>query len=101
MKICFGPCRRLVGFAFVVMAMAALAACARAAAARATESTAMRPVVRAMCGKRVALLGESPVHGFGETLTFKVALVRQLVDECHFNAIFIESGFYDYLNLEE
>ncbi|HEX4064955.1 MAG TPA: erythromycin esterase family protein [Acidobacteriaceae bacterium] len=81
--------------------MAALVACARAAAAQATESTAMRPVVRAMCGKRVALLGESPVHGFGETLTFKVALVRQLVDECHFNAIFIESGFYDYLNLEE
>jgi erythromycin esterase-like protein len=54
-----------------------------------------------MCGKRVALLGESPVHGFGETLAFKVALVRQLVDTCHYNAVFFESGLYDYLNLEE
>jgi erythromycin esterase-like protein len=58
-------------------------------------------VVHALCGKSVALLGESPVHGFGKTLEFKVELVRRLVDECHYNAFFIESGIYDFLNIQK
>lgn len=45
-------------------------------------------VVRDLCGKSIAMLGESPLHGFGNTLEFKVGLVRRLVDECHFNAFF-------------
>jgi erythromycin esterase-like protein len=59
------------------------------------------PVVHALCGKSVALLGESPVHGFGKTLEFKVELVRRLIDECHYNAFFIESGIYDFLNIHK
>jgi len=35
-------------------------------------------VVRDLCGKSVAMLGESPLHGFGKTLEFKVELVRRL-----------------------
>jgi erythromycin esterase-like protein len=58
-------------------------------------------VVRDVCGKTVALLGEPPMHAFGKTLDFKVALVRRLVDECHFNAFFIESGTYDFLNVQK
>jgi len=58
------------------------------------------PVVHALCGKSVALLGESPVHGFGKTLEFKVELARRLIDECHYNAFFIESGIYDFLNIQ-
>jgi erythromycin esterase-like protein len=58
-------------------------------------------VVHALCGKGVALLGESPVHGFGKTLEFKVELVRRLIDECHFNALFVESGAYDYINIQK
>jgi erythromycin esterase-like protein len=57
-------------------------------------------VVRDLCGKRIAMLGESPLHGFANTLEFKVGLVRRLVDECHFNAFFIESGIYDFLNMQ-
>jgi erythromycin esterase-like protein len=56
--------------------------------------------LKALCGKHVALLGESPVHGFGKTLEFKVQLVRRLVDECHYNALFVESGLYDYIHIE-
>ena len=67
------------------------------ATARAAETD---PVLRELCGKDVAMLGESPVHGFGKTLEFKVELVRRLVDECHFNAFFIESGIYDFLNIQ-
>lgn len=59
------------------------------------------PVVHALCGKRVALLGESPVHGLGEALEFKAELVRRLVEECHYDAIFIERGIYDYLNIQK
>jgi len=40
------------------------------------------PAVHALCGEHVALLGEPPVHGFGNTLEFKAQLVRRLVDEC-------------------
>ena len=58
-------------------------------------------VVRELCGKNMALLGESPLHGFGKTLEFKVRLVRQLIDECHYNALFIESGIYDFLNIQK
>ena len=58
-------------------------------------------VVRDLCGKRIALLGEPPMHGFGKTLEFKVELVRRLVDECSFGAFFIESGAYDFLNIRK
>jgi erythromycin esterase-like protein len=57
-------------------------------------------VVHAACGESVALLGESPVHGFGRTLEFKVAVARRLINECHFRALFIESGTYDFLHIE-
>jgi erythromycin esterase-like protein len=58
-------------------------------------------VVHELCGKTVALLGEPPMHGYGRTLQFKVELVRRLVDECHYNAFFIESGTYDFLNIQK
>lgn len=58
-------------------------------------------VVHALCGKSVALLGEPPVHGFGKTLEFKTELVRRLIDECHYSALFVESGAYDYINLQK
>src|SRR3954471_18252478 len=65
--------------------------------ARAAETDS---VLRDLCGKSVAMLGESPVHGFGRTLEFKARLVRRLVNECQFNAFFIESGIYDFLNIQ-
>jgi len=57
-------------------------------------------VVHDLCGKNVALLGESPLHSFGKTLKFKVAVVRRLVDECHYNAFFIESPAYDFIHIQ-
>jgi erythromycin esterase-like protein len=70
-------------------------------ASPAAQMNGTDPVVHALCGKSVALLGESPVHGFGKTLEFKVELVRRLVDECHYNALFVESGTYDYINIHK
>lgn len=63
------------------------------------KSPVVDRIVHDVCGKRVALLGESPTHGFGETLRLKVEIARRLVEECHFNAFFIESGAYDFLKI--
>lgn len=56
--------------------------------------------LHAMCEKQIVLLGESPTHAFGEALQYKAELVQRLVKECHFQAVFFESGFYDYVHLE-
>jgi erythromycin esterase-like protein len=91
----FGFVARSCGFALVVLRLGAGAAAGQVAPAAAVDQ-----VVHAACGKSVALLGESPVHGFGRTLEFKVAVARRLIDECHFRAFFIESGTYDFLHIE-
>ncbi len=57
-------------------------------------------VVHALCGEHVVLLGENPIHGFADTLDFKVQTVNRLVDECHFNALYFEAGTYDFIHLE-
>lgn len=94
----------LVRFFFSLLLSFIGAASMPAAGQAANPSTKVEgaeAVVHALCGKQVALLGESPVHGFGETLEFKAELVRRLVDGCHYNALFIESGIYDFIHIEK
>jgi erythromycin esterase-like protein len=74
---------------------------ANSATTKASSTSDADHVVQDLCGKSVAMLGESPLHGFGKTLEFKAALVRRLVEECHYNAFFIESGAYDFLNIQK
>ena len=56
-------------------------------------------VVHDACGKRVVFLGEPPMHGFARTLELKAEIAQRLVKSCGFNAFFIESGAYDFLNI--
>ena len=94
----------LVRFFFLLLLSFISAASMPAAGQAASPSTEIKgteAVIHALCGKRIALLGESPVHGFGETLEFKAELVRRLVDGCHYNALFIESGIYDFIHIEK
>lgn len=58
-------------------------------------------LVRDLCDKQMALLGEESHHGSGRTIAFKAELTRRLVEECHYDAFFIESGFYDFVNIAE
>lgn len=60
------------------------------------DERAMAAVVRDLCPKRVALLGEA-THGEGHTDAFKAALVERLVRQCHFNAVFFEASHYEFL----
>ena len=65
------------------------------------QRTVLDSAELALCGKEVALLGESPTHAFGETLQFKAELVRRLVQNCGFRAVFFESGTYDFLHMRQ
>ena len=73
----------------------------RPAVAEARAPSIADLVVHELCDKQVALLGEAPMHGFGNTLQLKVEVARRLVNECHYNAFFIESGAYDFLNIQK
>ena len=54
---------------------------------------------RAMCDMPIVMLGENS-HGDGNTTSFKVALVKKLINECDFNAVYFEAGIYDFLDIE-
>jgi len=56
-------------------------------------------LVRDVCEKTVVLLGEEPHHGGGHTLEVKSELVRRLVERCGFNAVYFESGAYEFVDL--
>ena len=58
-------------------------------------------IVRDLCDKRLALLGEESHHGNGRIIAFKAELTRRLVEECQYDAFFIEAGIYDFLHIQE
>jgi erythromycin esterase-like protein len=59
----------------------------------------MDALVGDLCRRDVAMLGEA-THGDGRTLEFKAELVRRLVRECGYDALFFEASHYDFLELE-
>jgi erythromycin esterase-like protein len=91
----------LSGCAVALLCGGVFAAGARQASRDEFAATQTDAVVHDLCDKTVALLGESPVHGFGKALDFKAGVTRRLISECHFNGFFIESGTYDFLKMEE
>jgi erythromycin esterase-like protein len=62
----------------------------------AADERAMAAIVRDLCPKQVALLGEA-THGDGHTDAFKAALVERLMTTCHFNAVLFEASHYEFL----
>lgn len=53
-------------------------------------------VVTDLCSKRIVLLGEDSNHGSGKTIETKVQLVKKLINECDFSAVFFESPVYEF-----
>jgi hypothetical protein len=86
---------------FTVCLLSSSALGASATAGKKATNSDIDQVVHELCGKTVALLGESPTHGFGKTLQFKVEVARRLIDHCHYRAFFIESGSYDFFKHPE
>ncbi|RYZ17245.1 MAG: erythromycin esterase [Myxococcaceae bacterium] len=89
---------------YLLLLLPLLSACASTSrSAAAQEAVALSDadrIVRDLCDKRLALLGEESHHGSARTLTFKVELTRRLVEECQFDAFFIEAGTYDFLRIQ-
>lgn len=80
--------------------LAALALFAAAAPACAQpRDPAMDAAVHDLCHRQVAMLGEAS-HGDGATFVFKAALIRRLVSECGYNAVFFEASHYDFLEFQ-
>ncbi|WP_426749746.1 erythromycin esterase family protein [Myxococcus sp. Y35] len=57
-------------------------------------------IVRDLCDKRLALLGEESHHGSARTIAFKVELTRRLMEECQYDGFIIETGLYDFLHIQ-
>jgi erythromycin esterase-like protein len=62
-------------------------------------STPLDGLVRDVCDKSVVLLGEEPHHGGGHTLEVKTELVQRLIERCGFNAVYFESGVFEFVDL--
>src|SRR5262249_9029662 len=68
---------------------------------RANADTQLPPrLLDDVCGRQIVLLGESPTHGFGVSMRLKAELVRTAIERCHIDAVFFESGVYDFLKIE-
>ena len=86
--------RRILG----LLSVLGLSACATTPGVR--GEAALESALRDMCHSEVALLGETGDHGSARTIEAKAWLVRRLVDECGFTALFFEGSSYDFLELE-
>lgn len=60
------------------------------------DQAAMRRVMRDLCHRDVAVLGEA-THADGHTEAFKVALVERLISQCGFRAVVFEGSLYEFL----
>ena len=56
-------------------------------------------LIKDSCNKQVVLLGEGGNHGGGSTIVLKTKIVKRLVEECGFSAVFFESSVYEFINL--
>lgn len=63
------------------------------------DDAALNASLQASCGRQVVMIGESATHGDGHTESFKVALVKRLVNECGFDSVFFEASHYEFINI--
>jgi erythromycin esterase-like protein len=93
--------RRICLRHWIIFALLSVLCCTKPdIAAAAGGDTPLAALVADVCQKQVVLLGEDGRHGSGRTLELKVEIVKRLVDDCGFSAIFFESPIYDFLDLE-
>lgn len=94
------PSIGIVAASFLLTASLLLAATAWAAERPTPPATAAEAVVRDVCDQRLVVLGELPSHGEAKTFATKATIVRELVERCGFDALFMEAGIYDLIGLE-
>ncbi|NNB96232.1 erythromycin esterase family protein [Corallococcus exiguus] len=85
---------------YLLLLIPLLSSCASSPRSEAPRVSDADRIVRELCGKQMALLGEESHHGSARTVAFKVELTRRLVEECQYDAFFIETGTYDFLRIQ-
>lgn len=91
---------RCAVLALVITSFCIMTATASSTGATANQSPAIDRLVADVCNRQTVLLGEDGNHGSGATLDVKVDVVRRLIDECGFNAVYFESSIYDFTDLQ-
>lgn len=84
---------------FTLSAVILLGASVSLGQSESSDDAVLNATVRAVCGKQVVMLGESASHGDGQTESFKVALVKRLVQECGFDRMYFEASYYEFINI--
>ncbi|CAM4007637.1 erythromycin esterase family protein [Corallococcus exiguus] len=85
---------------YLLLLLPLLSSCASSPRSEAPRVSDTDRIIQELCGKQMALLGEDSYHGSARTVAFKVELTRRLVEECQFDAFFIETGTYDFLRIQ-
>jgi erythromycin esterase-like protein len=63
--------------------------------------TLEQQIVNDYCSKKIVVLGELPNHGESLAFQSKAKIVKALVKQCDFNAIYFEAPIYDFLGFQE
>lgn len=85
----------------VVLLSACLPACTQTVPLSPEDVKALSATTRDLCNTQVAMLGEIATHGDGHTLTFKVAVVQRLIDQCGFDAVLFEANQDEFIHLNQ
>ncbi|RKG68805.1 erythromycin esterase [Corallococcus sp. CA054B] len=85
---------------YLLLLIPLLSSCASSPRSEAPPVSDADRIVRELCDKQLALLGEESHHGSARTVAFKAELTRRLVEECQYDAFFIETGTYDFLHIQ-
>ncbi|MBN9685723.1 MULTISPECIES: hypothetical protein [unclassified Corallococcus] len=85
---------------YLLLLIPLLSGCASSPRTEAPRLSDADRIVQELCGKQMALLGEESHHGSARTVAFKAELTRRLVEECGYDAFFIETASYDFLRIQ-
>jgi erythromycin esterase-like protein len=91
---------RLVRALILAIAIASPTAFAASNTAPDRQTSELDRLLADVCKRQTVLIGEDGHHGSGATLSLKVDLVRHLIDECGFNAVYFESSVYDFIDFQ-
>lgn len=58
-------------------------------------------ITQLSCDKQVVVLGELPTHGESLGFQAKADITQQLIERCHFKALFFEAPLYDFIGFQQ
>src|SRR5688572_28010266 len=94
----FSSAWRMFGLVALVGVLVLLAQ--PALAQQADSQSVVSRLSKALCEKRIVVLGELPSHGEARAFHVKSKIVEWLVTRCGFDAVLFEAPIYDFLGFQ-